>query len=298
MPRINYHESFKHGTADLSYAIYHSKLPEYIVSYPLHWHEEFEFVYMVEGCCEFGFNNKSIRVNRGDILVICPQVAHSIKQVGDNKAEFFNILFNAKSIISKTDTNSNLFEQYVEPFYTGQKQIQILHTPYTSFNDKATPYLKQLIDKRHQTYESCQLQVIGCIFELLQLINDHASISIDVTTKDKSLGFIKDAVFKVQNMYAQQLCVDYIAKSLNVSKSHFMKSFKKQMGISFIAYLIDYRLKMAALQLRTSKLKIFEICNNSGFNNESYFIRAFYKKYQMTPKEYQKRYQNKVSART
>ena len=44
-------------------------------------------------------------------------------------------------------------------------------------------------------------------------------------------------------------------------------------------YLVSYRLEIAAKQLIETDQKIIDIAANCGFNNHSYFTRAFQKKY-------------------
>ena len=54
------------------------------------------------------------------------------------------------------------------------------------------------------------------------------------------------------------------------------------------AYLVDYRLKLAAKQLSGTDYRIIDVTENCGFHNHSYFTRAFREKYQMTPTEYRR----------
>lgn len=58
--------------------------------------------------------------------------------------------------------------------------------------------------------------------------------------------------------------------------------------MSFNAYLVNYRLELAAKQLAETDLKVIDIMENCGFHNQSYFTRAFHKKYQKTPLMYRK----------
>jgi len=67
-----------------------------------------------------------------------------------------------------------------------------------------------------------------------------------------------------------------------------MKFFKETMGMSFIQYLNDYRLEVAAKLLTTTSDDIIDISVNTGFENLSYFNRCFKKKYGTTPGRYRK----------
>lgn len=54
-----------------------------------------------------------------------------------------------------------------------------------------------------------------------------------------------------------------------------MKFFKETMGMSFVQYLNDYRLEVAAKLLTTTSDDIINIAINTGFDNLSYFNRCF-----------------------
>ena len=67
-----------------------------------------------------------------------------------------------------------------------------------------------------------------------------------------------------------------------------MRYFKETMGTSFIEYLKDYRLTMAARLLQSSDDAILDISVEVGFDNLSYFNRSFKARYGMTPRQYRK----------
>mgnify|MGYP003307334106 CR=1 FL=1 len=79
-----------------------------------------------------------------------------------------------------------------------------------------------------------------------------------------------------------------VAELIDFSESHFMRYFKEMMNTSFIDYLRDYRLTMATRLLLSSDSSILTISEEVGFDNLSYFNRAFKKQYGMTPSQYRK----------
>ena len=92
--------------------------------------------------------------------------------------------------------------------------------------------------------------------------------------------------YHIKNSYSNNLSVKDAASICGFSESHFMKLFKDLTGMSFTAYLINYRLEIAAKQLKETSLNIIDISTNCGFNNHSYFTRAFKKKYCVSPIKY------------
>ena len=67
-----------------------------------------------------------------------------------------------------------------------------------------------------------------------------------------------------------------------------MKLFKEKMEMSFVKYLNNYRLEVAAELLTTTSDDIINIAINTGFDNLSYFNRCFKKKHGITPGKYRK----------
>lgn len=92
----------------------------------------------------------------------------------------------------------------------------------------------------------------------------------------------------VENNYANKISIADIADVAGFSESHFMRYFKETMGTSFVDYLKDYRLTMAARLLQSSDSSVLSISGEVGFESLSYFNRAFKKHYGMTPLQYRK----------
>lgn len=85
-------------------------------------------------------------------------------------------------------------------------------------------------------------------------------------------------------------CFNPTLKELSVlyhkNEKYIGRLFKKEMGMTFHQYCLMLRLQKAeALLLKTSD-KIINIALECGFNNISYFNRAFKEQYGMTPGEY------------
>ena len=92
----------------------------------------------------------------------------------------------------------------------------------------------------------------------------------------------------LEENFAENITADTMAAVSNYSVSHFSKLFKQMTGESLTQYLKNYRLEIAANRLRHEPTKVSEIALSCGFSNLSYFSRAFYQKFHMTPSEYRK----------
>ena len=68
-----------------------------------------------------------------------------------------------------------------------------------------------------------------------------------------------------------------------------MRIFRKETGMSFVQYVNDYRLESAGEQLLSSSGTVTDIAFENGFENISYFIHLFQRKFGCPPSEYRKR---------
>lgn len=82
-----------------------------------------------------------------------------------------------------------------------------------------------------------------------------------------------------------------LAKEVGMSRSSFTERFKEIVGVPPLAYLTDYRLRIAAHHLRLNKNSIGQISTLVGYASNSTFSQAFKRVYGMSPKDYRQQYQ-------
>lgn len=97
---------------------------------------------------------------------------------------------------------------------------------------------------------------------------------------------INTAVQYIQNHYQEQIMLNEVAQSVYLSTSHFSRMFKEEMGVTFVDYLMTYRINQSKSLLKMTTLPIEVIANQVGFTSSAYFSTAFKKKEGCTPSEY------------
>lgn len=97
-----------------------------------------------------------------------------------------------------------------------------------------------------------------------------------------------DEVIRIisENLDKETLRPELIAEKMGLNSRNLYRRFKKISLLSPSDFIKDYRLTYAAQLLVTTNLNIQEIIYKVGLTNKSYFYREFFKKYQLTPKEY------------
>ena len=289
------HENVNHGTVNFPYAIYHVRMPFHITSYPLHWHKEIEFIYVIDGTLTVSVNSRKFEMNRGDISVILPEQPHALFQYENVEANYINIVFNLEYLHSQGTTNY-LYDKYIAPFVKGERSLDPYIPCRSLINAELFPYINELFNCRHESYTEDGLLIISDLIHIMHTVcKKSVEVSQDLMSEHIKADKVKKAVYKVQNCFHKHLTIAFMAEVCGVSESHFMKIFKDVTKQSFNEFLVNYRLEVAAKQLRESELKVIDIAVACGFNNHSYFTRAFIKKYGLTPVKYRRREELKLT---
>lgn len=81
----------------------------------------------------------------------------------------------------------------------------------------------------------------------------------------------------------QSLSREGVARALKLHPNYLSQLFAGQGEESFSAFLLRVRLERARHLLKDPALNVSEVARLSGFNDANYFIRAFKKRYAITP---------------
>lgn len=290
MDNSAFHEIKLHGSADFPYTVYNVGIPRFIRSFPLHWHDAAEIIYVTDGVGSVCVNSKRYTVSRGDIILVMPQSLHAIEQFGSNAMEYFNILFDFSLLYHSTD--DVCYKKYFKPLLTGEINPPVHILPETLLYGELISHVKYLTDNRQKRYSGDELMVVSHLLALMNSVISHSDKTSEADLLLKSnYDKIKRVLIKIQTDYGNEITVKDAADICMYSPSYFMRIFKELTGTSFTQYLVDYRLDMAA-RLLVSDRQITDVAVDCGFNNLSYFTRAFSRKFDMTPSEYKKTQKN------
>ena len=80
-----------------------------------------------------------------------------------------------------------------------------------------------------------------------------------------------------------------LAARFHLSASQLQRLFKRETGMRMGAWLISQRLQRAAYLLANSYLSVKVIARSAGYEHVSSFIRAFERRYFLTPTRYRER---------
>lgn len=123
---------------------------------------------------------------------------------------------------------------------------------------------------------------------LIRLTQTQARDMLEKTYKTlSSSNRMAFAIDFIKTNIRENLNLDELSAKACMSKAHFSRTFKTELGLSPMEYILKERLKLAKHYLQIANYQIQEVCFMSGFNNITYFIRAFKNEFGVTPKVFQ-----------
>lgn len=128
----------------------------------------------------------------------------------------------------------------------------------------------------------------------LQNVFDTAIDLRDAVSRKKYSSLLKDArTYIEQNYDNEEISLNTVAASVNLSPNHFSTIFNQETGQTFIEFLTSVRMEKAKELLRGSSMKMSEIAYAVGYKDAHYFSYLFKKTQECTPREYRSQAQER-----
>lgn len=281
----NYHEIKQHTNEKLPYNIYICAIPDNFPSVPLHWHEELEMIVIKNGSGRIQVDFRTYHVHQGDLVTILPGQLHAVERSNGGRMEYENIIFKAEFLASASAVPL-LYEKFLSPMIAGTHPIPAhLNQSHASCHavQRCIAQIDHLCDARPFGY---QLAVQGLLLQIVYYLLNTPTDLRAPASESKNMDKLRAILRYVEEHYAERISLQEAADLTYYSKSYFMKFFRHMLGVSFVEYVNEYRLTMAARLLHTGNWSVADAAGTCGFENLSHFHRLFKRKYHMTPYQY------------
>ena len=118
-------------------------------------------------------------------------------------------------------------------------------------------------------------------------MSERISEKLKCARNSSARRLIVEAQNIVKERYMEaDISLDEVCAVLGVSNSYFSSVFKKEAGKSFISYLTDYRMDIAAEMILNTDEKSYTIAEKVGYLDANYFSYVFKKKFGVSPSKY------------
>lgn len=284
---LNLKENKLHGNFLMPYVWYRAILPDYYTSYPMHWHDEFEIIYVKSGKMNISIELNTHVATEGDIILIKPKQLHSFCQYNDESVETITVVFGLSMLTSQVTDACSM--KYFTPLLEGRFDFpSVIHPSAENYRT-----IHDCLLDMHNTYtensDFYELSIKSNMFKLFyNLFKDYCSGYVASQSQINETTTIKKIIEYIQANYMNQISIAELASAAGLSDHYLMRYFKANMGITCIEYINEYRLSIATHMLSETDYPIGIIAEKCGVPNVSYFNRIFKKAFGITPKEYRR----------
>ena len=274
-------ETVQHGNTEYPFRYYYENIALFdFKCIDWHWHSELEFIYIKSGNVSFDVGEIHFELNEGNGIMINSKILHRLQSSSD--AIIPNFLFQPSFIAPQ---GSLIYKNYVSPVISSSLEY-IIFQKDIAWQKKALEIIKTIIAVQETEFNreiivSMSVQQLWIL--LLENLTFDQSESTSAVIARTRLQLMMQYI---HTHYSENITLDDITETAKISKSTALHLFQNNLKLTPVKYLINYRLKQAALLLINTEEKIATISNNTGFNNVDHFCRTFKKAYKMTPTDY------------
>lgn len=278
-------EPRQHSSILKLYSLYECLIPNWFPNVPMHWHSEYEIDIVFAGEGEFICGDERFFVEKGDIILIPPNMLHAAFPKKQKSLHYKALVFHENLLgVGENDRTSLL---WIRPLTIGKKRCKIKYSKECSEHEELFTSIQEVIRLAdiNDAYQDILLKAKLLQAFWLFLKKENVYEGAENTGNSE---MIRPAIEYMNMNFMENISIDELAKKCTLSSSYFMNIFSQVTGTSAIEYLTHIRIKSACNELCIDKLNIAEIASNCGYSNLSNFNRQFKKIIGVTPREYKK----------
>ncbi len=252
---------------------------------------DYELEYFVDSEGSMYIDDQHIAIHKGDIVFRRPgQYTQGIMPYSC----YFISFDMANSMSSDPEWyHSNLWEREEVQFQTYYTNSILDHIP-TVFHIEGEDKYFTLFDTIYNSYlnpipGSQMLMKASILNVLFQLYQDSCNPANTMHRSPYGKA-INHALDYIQEHYNQKLSLKQLSEVAELSPNYFHKIFTDIMKITPNDYITTTRMNKAKDLLLRTNLPIYNIADQCGFNNVSYFSYLFKKSFHVTPVDFRNKH--------
>ena len=234
----------------------------------------YQFLYCTDGRGRFSVEGKTYDIGKGDAFFFRPDVPHEYYATEGR--------WRTRWVVFTGDAVENILE------YLGFGAYEVFSIRKFEEFDIQVNNLSDMFwcddpDKEIKT-SMLMYRLIIKMGESRNNIPDENNLS-----RNQKYEKLSPAIELLKSRYQEDLSLEDIADSINISPNHLCRLFNQVYGITPLKYLTHLRLNMAKYYLCSpGNMKVKEIADAVGFKSPGYFCSVFKKAEGMMPDDFRR----------
>lgn len=252
------------------------------IKFEAHWHNELEFLLMLEGSMIVGINSE-FRLLKKDDVIICP--SGSIHSYHSNKSDSLCLIVVFKPELLE-NTGRYISEVNYKTYFIDEKTRESTRMSPELLAKVKNCFVNILEEMNRKEY-CYEVLTIGYLLELIGILNRILPYEVANGTpksaSKRSSALIQKAIKYISNNYTDNIRLADVSEHLGVSTYYFSRIFNGLTGLTFKEYINKLRVEKAYNLIKHTQDPIINIAFECGFNSLRTFNRVFKELLGITP---------------
>ncbi len=254
----------------------------------LQQHSGLEVIWLLQGKLKVMVGQNEYYLHENDLLLINHFESHQVvPQVLD--AYFIQL-----------HIDSLFIYKYNHDFYSLLYDLK----SFKNSEDNQNPYdvirilFSQFITRKYKR----NMEINSDVLRLLRYLTSRFSKRLSPTepenpVSNKDSNIVQQILNRVELDFKGKLTLNEIALGQHYNPSYLSDQFRKNVGVTFKAYLEEIRIRYSLFLLQHQEASISNIALSSGFSDEKSYYKAIKNKFSLTPLQLRKKYQEQDDGR-
>lgn len=244
--------------------------------YPLHWHEELEILYPLNGTANIMIEGQSYRLLNKHMLVVESRKVHSTYTY--DELSMFVCIHISRKHMRQYFPEIDSYQIHCTPQDAAEEQFPVYRAACELLEALTRLYMEEPVTYRMEA-EGLVLQILS---RLIRFFSVRQTPSGPVEN-NLAMERIRDVITYVEEHFREPVSLEDVTNLLGLGKEYFCRFFKKNMGMTFLNYLNEVRLSHTYEDLLNTNAPISEVMEANGFTNQKLFNSSFKALYGCTP---------------
>lgn len=258
----------------------------------LHTHDYIELAYVVSGEFRQKILGKDIVFQEGELCLIDKNCLHQ------------DYLLNQSATILFLGIANDMFAEIMDGNITAQKIIMFLQPAllkqkdlqqYLHFrpNEGAKAAIEEclcvLLKELYENTVGSRYVCKGLLMRIFHILGTKYEFSLSKEQRKTMNWLVFEEVSDYIRQHYASITIQDLVDNFHFQEDYFNRLIKNKTGLTYSAYVQQFRLNEAERLLISSGKSIEEIAETIGYHNKGYFYKIFQERFGMTPSQYRRR---------
>lgn len=247
------------------------QVPE-LASVDVHWHDYYELGYVLDGRATHVVNGRTETAAPGSVFLLSPADLHSLDPTGPSGIRVMNAVLHPDLVESTLEAAASI-EDVGLPW----------SVPSLPGADADAHRIVTEVATRRTGWEVVVESALRALVVGLARAAAEVARPAGGPARGGPPDHLRRAVRHVERHFREPLSLEEVAAVAHLSPHWFSGQFRRATGQTFQQFLKERRLRFARALLESTGLGVTEACHAAGFNDPSYFGRAYRERYGIAP---------------